>query len=528
MRNNFIFKGMAALLISCATATSVNADNLVILHTNDTHSMIDPAADGMGGVLQRKAIIDSVRKAEKNVLLLDAGDAVQGTLYFKFFNGDVELPLMNMMGYDAQILGNHEFDNGLEELKRMYDKVKAPKLSANYDFTDTPLQGMFDPYVIKKIGGKKVGIIGLNLDPSSIIAASNYEGVKFHDVIPIANSTARMLKQQKGCDLVVALTHIGAIKENDKEIDYELARASEDIDIIIGGHSHTVIKPGQRGGNTPAIVDNANGRPVLVCQTGRYGKYLGYIRIDLDKLKQQSPADYENKLIPVTDRFPAQVLDKKMQAFIAPYKARLKEVEEHVIGYSAADMDANARTGRYVNWAADVIKWYGDLKTDSLQKAGVDIPSVDFGMMNVGGIRHSLKKGNITEGQMLATFPFANHTVLVKIKGEDFIEAMKIAAGKGGESISDELRVVYNDDGDLEAVILNNEPLDPDKDYILSTIDYLAWGNDDFIPLAKGEMIWRDEIETSAPIMRYIKTVTDLGLPVDGDPRPRFVKRINN
>ena len=513
----------ALILASGLFTANINAEKLVILHTNDTHSMIDPAADGMGGVLQRKAIIDSVRKAEKNVLLLDAGDAVQGTLYFKFFKGDVELPLMNMMGYDAQILGNHEFDNGLDELKRMYDKVKAPKLSANYDFSDTVLKGMFDPYIIKKINGKKIGIIGLNLDPSSIIASANYEGMKFLNVIPVANKTAEMLKHEKGCDLVVALTHIGAIKENDKEIDYELARASKDIDIIIGGHSHTVIKPGTREGETPAIVDNAVGKPVLVCQTGRYGKYLGYIKLDLDKLAVQSPAEYENKLIPVTDRFPADQLDKKMQAFIAPYKEKLQAIDNHVIGYSVSDMDCNDRTGRYVNWAADMIKWYGDLKTDSLRNAGVDIPQVDFGMMNVGGIRHSMKKGEITEGLILATFPFSNHAVLVKIKGSDFIDAMKIAARKGGESISDELRVVTDGEGNLIRVVVNDEEMDPDKYYLFSTIDYLAWGNDDFIPLAKGEIIWRDEIETAAPIMRYLKILSDLGVPVDGDPRPRFV-----
>ena len=513
--------GMAVGMGSLLTAS---AEKLVILHTNDTHSMIDPASDGMGGALQRKAIIDSVRKAEKNVLLVDAGDAVQGTLYFNFFKGEVEEPLMNMMGYDVQILGNHEFDNGMEALRKMMDNVKAAKLSANYDFTGTPLEGVFEPYVIKKVGGKKVGFIGLNIDPSSIIAADNYKGLKFKEVIPVANQTAEFLKDKKGCDIVVAVTHIGAIKENDKTIDYELAAASKDIDIIIGGHSHTIITPGTTEGATPAIVNNAEGRPVLVCQTGRYGKYLGYIKIDLDKLGKESAADFDNKLIPVTDRFPESSFDKKMVEFIAPYKAKLKEADEHVIGYAPEYMDANARTGRYVNWAGDFVKWYGDVKADSLRGAGVELPRVDFGMMNVGGIRHNLSAGDVTEGKILATFPFSNHVVLTRIKGKDFIEAMRVAARKGGEAISDEIRVVSDPEGNLLYVLLNDEEMDPEKDYLMSTIDYLAWGNDDFVSLANGEILWRDTLESAAPIMRYIGQLTRYGLPVEGDPRARFVK----
>lgn len=133
------------------------AQKLVILHTNDTHSAIDPLPDGTGGILQRKAVIDSVRRAEKNVITVDAGDMVQGSLYFKYFRGDVEYPLMNMTGYDIRVLGNHEFDNGMENLAENYKKVKGSRLSANYDFTGTSLEGVFEPYVIKKIGVRKWG-----------------------------------------------------------------------------------------------------------------------------------------------------------------------------------------------------------------------------------------------------------------------------------------------------------------------------------------------------------------------------------
>lgn len=523
-----IISGLTAIAILFAANSSEakKSNDLVILHTNDTHSLIDPNADGEGGVLQRKAIIDSVRKAEKNVLLVDAGDVVQGTLYFKFFKGDVEYPLMNMMDYDIQILGNHEFDNGLDDMAKYYRQLKADRLSANYDFSGTVMEGLLKPYTIKNVGGKKIGFIGINIDPASLISNQNYEGLKFSDPIATANRLASMLKNEKKVDLVVAVTHIGARKENEKPTDYELAAASKDIDIIIGGHSHTIIPPGNASEEYPSVVKNAEGRPVMIAQTGRYGRLLGYIKIDLDALGSTTPADFDQQLIPVTDRFPASALDKKMDAFIAPYRDKLAAVDSHVIARSERDMDANARTGAYVNWTADFAKWYGDLKSDSLRRSGTDIPRVDMGMMNVGGIRHHMKQGDVTEGQMLATFPFSNHMVILRIKGSDFADAMAIAAAKGGEAISDDVRVLTDGEGGVERILINGEPLDPERDYYLSTIDYLAWGNDDFTPLAKGEIVWRDEPEMASAMMRYLKTLTDAGLSVDGDPRPRFIKAV--
>ena len=158
-------RNIIACALAATVALSAAAERLVILHTNDTHSNIESDRNGVGGILPRKAIIDSVRKAEKNVILVDAGDMVQGTLYFKYFRGDVEYPLFNMMGYDVRILGNHEFDNGIDELARNWKKVKGARLSANYDFSKTPAAGLFKPYVVKKIGKKKIGFIGINVDP---------------------------------------------------------------------------------------------------------------------------------------------------------------------------------------------------------------------------------------------------------------------------------------------------------------------------------------------------------------------------
>lgn len=219
---------------------SVSAQKLVLLHTNDTHSQIDPTSKNLGGVERRKALIDSVRAAEPNVLLIDAGDMVQGTLFFSLYGGEVEQKVMNRLGYDIQIMGNHEFDNGIDSLAHVYRGLEADIISTNYDVRATPLNGLVKPYVIKQVGDKRVGFIGINLDPKGMISDRNYTGLKYLDAIKAANSTAWHLKHNEGVDRVIAITHIGY--EADRGVtDPELVAASEDIDLIIGGHSHTVI-----------------------------------------------------------------------------------------------------------------------------------------------------------------------------------------------------------------------------------------------------------------------------------------------
>ena len=521
MKNRLIaFAACAAAALS--PALQAKADDLVLLTTNDTHSNIDFERGGRGGILPRKAIVDSVRAAEKNVMLIDAGDFVQGSLYFKYFRGDVEYPLMNMMGYDIRVLGNHEFDNGLDELAAHWKDVKGKRLSANYDFKDTPAKGLFDPYMIKKVGNKKIGFIGINVNPESLIIKENYAGMKYEDAIAVANRTAEFLKKKKGCDLVVAVTHIGYTATPGKASDLELARQSKDIDIIIGGHSHTVVDPGKKNG-LEYWVDNANGKPVLVTQTGKNGSNIGYIKIDLDDLKDH---DYEYRYIPVTDRFPAEKYDKKMIAFLEPYKAKVDSVNKHVIGYSLIDMVNNDRTGAYANFTADMGREMAQAVADSMQRAGQEFPNIDMSFMNVGGIRQNMKKGAITEGQMLSTFPFSNRLVIVQLKGQDIIDALKVAATKGGESISGNLRVLTDGNGNLLDVYIDGKKMDPAKTYTVATIDYVAQGNDDLVTMANNRMLWADKEELSRPILRYIKELTAKGFPVNPDTSKRFVKKI--
>lgn len=518
---------MKKLLISLALLAggvlASSAEDLVILTTNDTHSNIDFDNNGKGGILPRKAIIDSVRQAEKNVILVDAGDMVQGTLYFKYFKGDVEYPIFNMMDYDIRILGNHEFDNGLDQLADHWKNVKGARLSANYDFKGTPAEGLFKPYVIKKVGKKKIGFFGINVDPASLISKENYAGMTYHDAIDTANKTAAMLRKDKKCDLVVAVTHIGYEAIPGKASDMELARQSRDIDIIIGGHSHTFVDPSTPEA-TPYWIKNAAGRPVLVTQTGKYGRNIGYIKIDLDDIGKH---EFDYEYIPVTDRFSPEAYDKNIENFLAPYKHKVDSVNSNVIGWSVMDMANNDRNGAYANWSADFGLWEGRHIADSIRATGTDFPEVDMSFMNVGGIRQPMKKGIVTEGQILSTFPFSNRMTIIEIKGKDIIDALRVAAVKGGEAVSENIRVVTDGAGKLLRVTIDGDEMDPDKLYRVATIDYVAQGNDDLVSMANNREIWRDDKELSAEVMRYIRHLTSLGVPLSADPNGRFVKDVN-
>lgn len=517
-------KKIAVILtaIIAAATMQVAARDLVILNTNDTHSLIDPDAEGRGGVLQRKAVIDSVRKENKNVILVDAGDKVQGTLYFKFFKGEVEYPLQNMLGVDISVLGNHEFDNGLEALAKNEAVMKSDRLSANYDFTGTAADGLFRPYVIRKADGKKIGFFGINIDPNSIIAKDNYKGMGYRDAITTADSIARILKHDKKCDLVVAVTHIGYVASNDKATDVDLARGSRDIDIIIGGHSHTLIDPANPE-KYPSLIKNADGRPVLVVQSGKSGRYVGEIRVDLDRLGKETPADFRYSLIPVTDRFPENTLDPAIRKFLAPYAESLDSINKAVVGYSAMDFINNSRTGSFPNWTADFGRWYGNVVLDSLRRDNPDVPRLDFAIMNVGGIRNPIPKGNVTMGNIYNTFPFSNKYVIMEISGKDILDVFRVAASKGGEAVSSEVKVVSGSDRKLRHALVDYKEIDPERKYIVGTIDYVAWGNDDMTSMANGKWIYSDKQELCVPVMRYVEEQASYGIPLSADPAPRFI-----
>ncbi len=287
--------GAAALaqLPFASYAGSNEEVHLTILHTNDWHSRIEPFPmdgskfQGQGGAALRAKLIQQIRSEEKNVLLLDAGDIVQGTPYYNLFGGEPEIRLMNEMKYDACTIGNHDFDNGLDGLAAMVKNAQFPFLSANYNFSNTVLSGKTSAWKLFEFNHVRIGVFGLGIKPDELIGAKQFGDTTYIDAMEKAHSTAAFLKHEAHCDLVICLSHLG-YKYNDKKYsDVQLAQESENIDLILGGHTHTFL-------DFPLSFSNKKNKLVTVNQVGWAGLRLG--RIDYhffgrknNKLYKKSP-----------------------------------------------------------------------------------------------------------------------------------------------------------------------------------------------------------------------------------------------
>ena len=251
---------------------------ITILHTNDTHSQIDPVAandklyPGKGGVARRATLVKRVRKENPNTLLIDGGDAFQGTPYFNFYKGEVEYKAMSEIGYDASTLGNHEFDNGVEALAAAMQFAKFDLVSANYDVRGTPLEGRIKQYVVRELRGVRIGLFGLGISPVGLITPANFKGVTYRDPAVAAREVVKTLRQTERCSMVVAMTHLGYYPEpRAGEIgDSQVAAQVDGIDFIAGGHTHTFMKK-------PVSVKQPSGKETLIFQVGKSGIYVGRV-----------------------------------------------------------------------------------------------------------------------------------------------------------------------------------------------------------------------------------------------------------
>ena len=284
MRDNKIIRVRSLIIVLVLSTVTVLAQQkikLVILHTNDTHSQVEPTdkstlktAD-MGGYARRMGLISQIREQEKNVLLVDAGDYSQGTPYFNFFNGRIEIDAMNRMKYDAGTLGNHEFDNGIDTLAVVLKNAQFPMVSSNYQLDKTSLFPIVKKYVVLEKAGLRIGIMALDVNPESLIFEKNYRGLVYQDPIEKANEISALLKKKEKCDVIICLSHLGSDGKKKEVNDFEIARKTRYIDVIIGGHSHTLI--------TNTTVKNAAGKPMVIAQIGKSGLYLGRVELELEK-----------------------------------------------------------------------------------------------------------------------------------------------------------------------------------------------------------------------------------------------------
>ena len=275
--------------IGLQSFSKVNTKQITILHTNDVHSHIDPFGpnDGrnanQGGVARRAALVESIRKENPNTLLLDAGDIFQGTPYFNYYGGELEFKLMSMLKYDAATIGNHDYDNGIDGLYAQLPHAKFDFLSANYDFKNTILDTHVKPYKVFVKDGIKIGVFGLGIELQGLVDKNLYKETVYLDPIEIAQDMSRVLKEEQHCDLVICLSHLGYYYKTytEKASDLNIARATKNIDLIIGGHTHTFLPK-------PTIEKNIEGKNVLVNQVGCYGLKLGRVDFYFDSDKNKS------------------------------------------------------------------------------------------------------------------------------------------------------------------------------------------------------------------------------------------------
>lgn len=279
MKLNIIKKvGFTLCALSlCVYLSAQDVKELVIYHTNDTHSKIEPYAEnfkdtswaGKAGYVRRATFMKEARKENKDVLLFDCGDFSQGSPYYNMFKGEVEVCLMNEMGYDAGTIGNHEFDFGLDNMLRLFKMAKFPIVCANYDFTGTVLEGVVKPYIIIERNGLKIGVFGLSPRMEGLVQAANCEGVVYNEPNAAANEVADLLKNKEGCDAVICLSHLGwKSGPLNPASDENLIANTRNIDVVLGGHSHSLFV-------SPEYYKNLDGKEVSNYQMGKSAVYVG-------------------------------------------------------------------------------------------------------------------------------------------------------------------------------------------------------------------------------------------------------------
>lgn len=262
---------------------------LTILHTNDVHSRLEPFPmdggknQGLGGVAARAELIKKIRSEEEHVLLLDAGDIFQGTPFFNLYKGEPEMKAMAAMGYDAATMGNHDFDGGLENFATQLQHANFPLLICNYDFTGTPMEHKYEPYKIFRKGKLKIGVTGVGIEMKGLIPDALFGNTQYLDPVQKMNETTDMLRKEKNCDMVICLSHLGYQYKDNKISDEILARESEHVDLIIGGHTHTFM-------DEPVAYKNRNGSDVLVNQVGWAGIVLGRLDFEFSGFKKKNLA----------------------------------------------------------------------------------------------------------------------------------------------------------------------------------------------------------------------------------------------
>ena len=492
--------------------------SLRILHTNDHHAHLEPVKFGdrlLGGIARRRTLIEQIRAESKTnqepLLLLDAGDIFQGTLYFNQYLGQADLDFYNALAYDASTIGNHEFDRGQQVLADFIAKAKFPIISANIDIApESPLYGKVRPWHVLDIQGEKIGMFGLTT-PDTAILASVGDGVKFTDPIAAARKSVLALKQQ-GINKIVALTHIGF------DNDVLLAQKVSDIDIIIGGHSHTSVGNIPKANHPyPLVEKNGTKEPVLVVTDWEWGKYLGDLSVSFDRTGKLIAWAGKPHVLDASIKPNPEFADK-LKAYAAPIEA----LRQKIIGKSLVALDGDRVKLRTSETAL------GNLIADAiLAKTKVD--RVQVVLINAGGIRNGFPLGDITMGHVLEALPFGNTITRVELTGKQLIEALEsgVSMAEQGEGRFPQvagIRFVWDSKLPAGKRVTKVEVkdasgkfqlLNPKDVYRVATNNFLASGGDGYRSFAEGENLLETGYLLSDAIAEYITAMSPLQVKIE-------------
>lgn len=396
-----------ALVIVLPAAAQDETFSVTILHTNDTHSHHEPGANGNGGAARQAAVVDQVRAEGGNVVLLDGGDRFTGTLFHQQYRGSDSARIMNAIAYDAMTLGNHEFDDGDDVLAAFVDAVEFPVVTANVDFSESAvLAGKIPPYTVLEVGGQQIGIIGLVTPDTPSISSPGDELVFNADLVGVTQAMVDELTAA-GVNKIILVTHIGL------DADMEVAAGVTGLDVIVGGHSHTLLGNAYvaSAGEYPVIVENPNGEPVYIVQAGEHDMYLGRLDVTFDAEGVVTAAAGDTILL---SRYITP--DPEVEALVTELAGPIEELRATEIG---ANAEVFLVGDRLVCRVEECL--LGDLITDALRaETGAQIA-----ITNGGGIRADIDEGAITLGEVLTVLPFGNVTATFEISGADIVAALE-------------------------------------------------------------------------------------------------------
>lgn len=527
-RRRLLGFGLCLWLLWAVPALAGGDYALTILHTNDIHAHLaafdalgafcdqDKAAKGacLGGTARLATAVAAERAKGGNTVLLDAGDQFQGTLFFTVFKGKANAVVMNRLGYDAMVLGNHEFDDGPVTLANFIRSLKFPMLGANVTVdAGNPLSGLVAPYIVREIGGRKVGIIGV-AQPRTARMSSPGAGIAFAKPAgPVRNAVAAL--SAKGVDVIVVLSHAGL------EGDKRLAASVAGIDVIVGGHSHVLLANGSPGavGPCPLVVTGPDGGRTLIVTAGYWGRYLGVLHAGFDAAGHVTK--YSGNPVPLDASVPE---DPGMVAALAGFAKPLEAYRQTVLGQATAPL--GAAMCRQEECAA------GDVLAEAMLDAGRRYKAV-AALVNGGSVRAGIAEGKVTLGDVLTAYPFANTLTVVTVSGTALRKALEhglasvgLQSGLGRFPQVAGLRYAYDPGKPAGRRVVSVEvadasgrfaPLAPEADYRLAINSFLYRGGDGYAVFAdQGRDVEDDGLMLSDLVCDWIKKTGTLSGRLDG------------